>query len=139
MTRGMQRAHCSPVTLDRRNSATLHRPQSREMPAASIKNKKGLNLFCRKKKIQGWERRKRILSLKMTKLQNGSAQASPKGQAARQTMQESPCRIPTTFFFPLASISATATLGRQIQQTEGNAIHHRGREHRLKTQGFPTG
>lgn len=50
MTRGMQRAHCSPVTLDRRNSATLHRPQSREMPAASKKNKTGLNLFCRKKK-----------------------------------------------------------------------------------------
>lgn len=106
---------------------TGHRAEKCRLPPKERKKKR--IKFVLQKKIQGWERRKRILSLKMTKLQNGSAHASPKGQAARQTMQESPCRIPTTFSFffsPLASISATATFSRRIQQTKGNTIHHWG-------------
>lgn len=131
----MERSHCSPVTLDRRNSATLHRPQSREMPAASEgkKKKKGLHLFCRKKNTQGWERRKRIWSLKMTKFWNGSAHTSPEGQAARQTMQESPAESQLPFFFsPRLWPPSLAQPHRAGEYSKPNALHHRGMKTPMK-------
>ena len=115
MTRGTQRAHCSPVTLDRRNSATLHRPQSRARPAASQRNKKGLNLFCRGKKIQGRERRKHILSLKMTKLQ--SRRAPEEKQLVRQCRNlPAESQLPRFVFFFFPSLWPPS-LSRRIQQT----------------------
>jgi len=136
MTRGTQRAHCSPVTLDRRNSATLHRPQSRARPAASQRNKKGLNLFCRGKKIQGRERRKHILSLKMTKLQ--SRRAPEEKQLVRQCRNlpaESQLPRFVFFFFPLSLASISEPANTANQHWGGGEEH----PHHPKTQGFPRG
>lgn len=70
----------------------------------------------------------------MTKPQSGSIHVSPKGQIAHRQCRNFPAESQLPFFFLLASISATDTRSRQIQQSKGNATSHH-----LKSQGFPTG
>lgn len=121
---------------------TGHRAEKCRLPPPQ-KNKKGLHLFCRKKKKKKNTRlgkEETHFKPKDAKTPKGSAHASPKGQAARQTMQESPCRIPTSFFF---FIRFGLHLRHSSAEQANTAIRRerypspRGEEHQLKTPGLP--
>lgn len=90
------------VNLGRRDPATLHRPQSREMQ--KMRTDSGGSAG----KNPGWASRKCILRLNMPKLQPGEPTAAPKDSSSSDNAGIS-LQKPNYIFFPsLASISATA-------------------------------
>lgn len=121
----MQRAHCSPVTLDRRNPATLHRPQSWEMllpPKAESKDD-----ICSASKNTRLGKEEAHFKPKDDKTPAGSAHTSPEGQAAPPQCRNLPAESqlpspPPSFLWP----PFLPHYVEQIQQPKGDTIHHRG-------------
>lgn len=96
--------------------------------------------FVLHQKTQGWAKRKRILSLKMTKLHLGVPTPAPKDKQLLHNAGISLQNPNYLFFLSFLWPPSLPHYVEQIQQPKGNSIHHRwGEEHHLKAQGFPTG